>query len=361
MRVEFSLGDLAVVRDWFAARLAPASGVTISEWQRLPFGHSNDTFLVTIESDGGGGPVRQEFVIRRDIVHGIMEPYDIPREFRLCRALNGTKVRAPKVFWLEEDPAVMGAPFYVMERCTGQQPPDLWFMRGFIFEAPPAERRRLQERYLDQLIAVHTLDWRALGLDEMGDGVGMPYGPPPRDGTTDCAFRAIDEWSRKATGNMLEPEPLFVEPIHWLKRHMPKTARVTLTMGDCKLSNFMFRDGEVVGIFDWEWSRLTDPMWDLSWSGFLGNRPVFFLEGMMNPTEVAAYYTERSGIAVDWEGLAFWDAIASLKASSFYPGMARVFQQETSHDLRYGGMGYSTHLSLVNLNAACGLQPAALD
>lgn len=353
---EFSIPDVALLERWFAQRLAPRQGVTISEWERLPFGHSNDTFIVTLNwQQDGDGSTGDTYVIRRDIVHGIMEPYDIPKEFRLCRALNETNVRAPKVYWLEEDPSILGATFYVMERCTGQQPPDLWPMRGFIFEAGPAERRDLQCRYLDQLIAVHTVDWRTLGLEELGEPLGFDYGGPPRDGTTDCAYRAIDEWSQKALRNHLEPEPLFVEPVEWLRRNMPVTDRVTLTMGDCKLSNFMFRAGEVSGIFDWEWSRLSDPMWDLAWSGFFGTRVGFLLEGMMDVAEATKYYEEHSGIPVNQQNLRFWAVIAQLKACSFYPGMARVFEQETSHDLRYGGMGYLSHQSLISFNEACGL------
>lgn len=362
---EFSI-DVAKLERWFADRLAPRRDVAITEWERLPFGHSNDTFFVSLTwAKDDEGSTGNSYVVRRDIVHGIMEPYDIPKEFRLLRALNNTNVRAPKVYWLEEDPSILGATFYVMERCTGQQPPDLWTQRGFLFEASPAERRRLQCKYLDQLIAVHLVDWRALGLEEMGEPLGFDFGGPPRDGTTDCAYRAIEEWEQKALRNQLEPEPLFVEPVEWLRRNMPITERVTLTMGDCKLSNFMFRDGEVSGIFDWEWARLSDPMWDLAWSGFFGTRPGYLLEGMMDPVEASKYYEEQSGIPVNMQNVRFWAVIGQLKACSFYPGMARVFEQEKSHDLRYGGMGYLSHQSLVGLNQACGLsvteaQPTAL-
>jgi len=355
---EFSIGDVTRVEHWFAGKLAPARGVRIAGWERIPFGHSNDTFRLALEWVNGDGAHTERFVVRRDIVHGIMEPYDIPTEFRLLRALEKTAVAAPRVYWLEEDPAVMGAAFYVMEECHGQQPPDLWQMRGFLFEATPAERRDFIKRYVEQLAAIHTLDWQALGLSRLGEPLGFDFGGPPRDGTTDCAERAVIEWTAKARQNHLEPEPLFVEPIAWLRRHLPVTPRVTLTHGDCKLSNYMFRDGRIVGIFDWEWARLSDPMSDLAWSGFLGTRPGVLLDGMLTPAEFHDYYESLTGIPVQMENVRFFSIIGALKASSFYPGFGRVFQQELSHDLRYGGMGYTGHSTLVRLNHACGLYAA---
>lgn len=351
---EFTIGDVDRLQSRFRARMPGFSDLRLTKWERVASGHSNDTFRVAVEHDG----TSDTFIIRRDIVHGIMEPYDIAGEFRLLQALNRTEVRAPRVYWLEEDPSVMGAIFYVMEECAGRQPPDHYTKSGLFFDASPAERRVLHTRFLEQLAAIHTLDWRALGLSEMGSPLGFDFEGPPRDGTDDCADRAVVEWVAKAEANQIEPEPLFVEPVEWLRRHRPVTPRVTLTHGDCKLSNYMFADAGVSGIFDWEWARLSDPMWDLAWSGFVGNRPAGYLDGMLMPEEFCERYEALTGILVRPESIRYFDAIAELKKCSFFPAFGRVFQEGISHDLRYGGMAFSTHSYLVALNRACGLLPA---
>src|SRR5947199_10697185 len=91
-------------------------------------GHSNVTFML---STG---------VVLRRPPRGPLPPsaHDVLREARLLSALEGTPVRVPRVLAVCEDAAVIGAPFYVMERMegevvTGTMPPAL---------DTPAERER---------------------------------------------------------------------------------------------------------------------------------------------------------------------------------------------------------------------------
>ena len=51
---------------------------------------------------------------------GLLEPYDLPRQFDVLRALEGTAVRAPRALWLEPSGDVLGRPFFVMERVDGE-------------------------------------------------------------------------------------------------------------------------------------------------------------------------------------------------------------------------------------------------
>ena len=46
--------------------------------------------------------------------------HDVLREARLLTALEPTPVRTPRVLAVCEDPAVIGAPFYVMEHVPGE-------------------------------------------------------------------------------------------------------------------------------------------------------------------------------------------------------------------------------------------------
>src|ERR1017187_7271116 len=73
-------------------------------------GHSNVTFAL---STG---------VVLRRPPRGPLPPsaHDVLREARLLRALEPTPVRAPRLLAACEDPAAIGAPFYVMERITGE-------------------------------------------------------------------------------------------------------------------------------------------------------------------------------------------------------------------------------------------------
>ena len=65
------------------------------------------------------------------------------------------------VRWYEQDPAALGAPFYVMDRIEGRVPdesPTAVSRRGWVFEARPEERRQLWLSMLDAMARLHRLD-----------------------------------------------------------------------------------------------------------------------------------------------------------------------------------------------------------
>src|SRR6202035_5054684 len=73
-------------------------------------GHSNVTFVL---STG---------VVLRRPPRGPLPPsaHDVLREARVLRALEPTPVRVPKVLAVCDDPQLIGAPFYVMEKVVGE-------------------------------------------------------------------------------------------------------------------------------------------------------------------------------------------------------------------------------------------------
>ena len=99
--------------------------------------------------------------------------HDVLREARLLSAIEATPARTPRVLAACDDEAVIGAPFYVMERVEGDvittaMPPALDDENG---------RRAIGEQLVDALVEVHAVDWRACGLEGYGKPTGLP-GPP---------------------------------------------------------------------------------------------------------------------------------------------------------------------------------------
>ena len=81
---------------------------------QFPGGHSNLTYCLTFGST--------ELVLRRP-PFGPVAPtaHDMPRECRLLQAIHPHFPLAPQALLLVEDPKLIGAPFYVMERRRGLQ------------------------------------------------------------------------------------------------------------------------------------------------------------------------------------------------------------------------------------------------
>src|SRR6202521_1463302 len=126
--------------------------------EQFPAGHSNLTYLLRAGA--------WEAVLRRPPL-GPVPPraHDMAREFHILERLHPSFPLAPKPYVLCEDAAVIGAPFYVMERRRGlvldQDLPSDWV-------ADTALHRAISESLVRVLVELHGVDWRAAGLGEIG-------------------------------------------------------------------------------------------------------------------------------------------------------------------------------------------------
>ena len=99
---------------------------------------------------------------------GLLAPYDIDGQYRLHRAiLDHSDVPMPALYWLEHDPAVLGMPFFVMERLRGVVPVQWRGNDPAIFPSDEA-RREIGLQFVDIEARIHGVDWRAAGLDLPG-------------------------------------------------------------------------------------------------------------------------------------------------------------------------------------------------
>ena len=327
--------------------------ITLTQLVRLPQGHSNDTLLAKAVSTIGGKRAEERFVIRRDIVHGISEPYDIPKEYRLLKALAATEVAAPPVYWSEDAPSSLDVAYYVMGFCDGDLADELYGSgdySGVIGRASPAERRAIHTAYFEELAKIHRVDWRALGLGEMSQPMGFDFQGVPIDGTTDAARRALVEWEGRTRRELLRPAPLLEEPLAWLRENLPLCPRNVLLHGDCKLSNYMFKDGSVSGVLDWEWSRIGDPMNDLAWC--LPAPGADLPDGFLDFDGAVAVYERASGNQVDPARLDFYRGITGLKVCAFTAAMGRLIELGQSHDIRYGCLNSAFGYASINALSA---------
>ena len=112
----------------------------------------------------------QGYAVRVEPHDGLLAPYDIDGQFRLHRAiLDHSDVPMPGLYWLEHDPAVLGMPFFVMERLRGVVPVQWRGNDPAIFPSDEA-RREIGLQFVDIEARIHGVDWRAAGLDLPGSG-----------------------------------------------------------------------------------------------------------------------------------------------------------------------------------------------
>src|SRR5271157_1506002 len=93
--------------------------VKIDALKRMPGGASRETWSFDAVIERDGARTRRALVLRRDPAAHRIET-SRRHEFAVLRAAHEEGVAVPEVMWLCEDPAVLGAAFFIMERIDGE-------------------------------------------------------------------------------------------------------------------------------------------------------------------------------------------------------------------------------------------------
>ena len=273
-------------------------------------GHSNVTYAIHRGET--------EFVLRRPPRPPLPpSAHDVLREARLLRALEPTVARVPRVLAVGADESIIGAPFYVMERCEGH----------VITKSVPEEldtleeKRRMSEELIDSLVEVHSVDWEAAGLE----GFGKPTGYLERQ-----LRRFTGLWEHNRTRDIPQVETVG----NWLAENVPESGPATIVHGDYRLGNTMLAPSapaRLVAIFDWEMATIGDPLADLGYLctlwvsrddpslGMFELSGVTRQDGFYTRAELVTRYEERSGRSMTdirwYQTLALWKSIVFMEGN----------------------------------------------
>ncbi|MFJ2031971.1 phosphotransferase family protein [Streptosporangium sp. NPDC087985] len=204
-------------------------------------GKSNLTYLV---SDGAS-----EWILRRPpLGHVLATAHDMAREHRVITALGPTEVRVPRTYALCEDPDVIGAPFYVMEKVEGTP----YRTASELEPLGPDHTRLICERMVDTLAALHAVNPAAVGLSDFGRPEGF-------------LERQVRRWSRQLAASYSRDLAGAEELHRLLEANVPEPSDPTIVHGDFRLDNLLVDGaGEVVAVLDWEMATLGDPLTDIA-------------------------------------------------------------------------------------------------
>lgn len=227
--------------DFAASGEGEGSGVSVSQFGA---GHSNLTYLVTV-----GG---REMVLRR-APHGasVKGAHDMRREFDVLSALAPLYSKAPKALAFCDDPSVIGAPFFLMERVRGFVLRSSEAPAGVDLSAP--RMRALSEAFVDALAALHALDVSSGPLAALGKPEGY-------------AVRQVAGWTQRWLRAKTEDVPALDSAAAWLAGRVPPAWRPSLVHNDFKYDNLVLDAGDptrIVAVLDWEMATLGDPLLDL--------------------------------------------------------------------------------------------------
>ncbi|MBI5878174.1 MAG: phosphotransferase family protein [Chloroflexi bacterium] len=315
------LVDEANLQAYLDRALSPSEAPVRAE--RIDAGHSNLTFFVSRGAE--------QYVLRRPPRPPYLPTaHDVAREYRVIAGLTAAHFPVPQPILLCEDTAVIGAPFYLMQRIEGA------VVRNKLPAAlsGPAERAALADELIRALVALHTVDYTAAGLGTLGKPDGY-------------IARQVKRWVGQLDGARTRDLPDLDAVSAWLQGHIPESPAATIVHGDFRLDNAIYASRppvKLLAVLDWEMSTLGDPLADL---GYLlsfwrepGEAPTTPLPddmgdvtasgGFPGRAEVAARYEELSGRKV--ANLNFYIVLAIWKLAILLEGSYKRHQLGTTDD-----------------------------
>jgi aminoglycoside phosphotransferase (APT) family kinase protein len=296
--------------------------------EQFPSGHSNLTYLLRVGD--------RELVLRRPPfgAEKIKRGHDMSREYRILSGLSRVYLKAPKPLLFCDDVAVIGAPFYVMERVRGvilrrEPPPDL--------DLSPPRMRALSEAFIDNLVEIHGVDYQAAGLAELGHPEGY-------------VRRQIVGWTERYQRAKTDEIPDMERVARWLYENMPEESGAALIHNDYKYDNLVLdpQNLSIRAVLDWEMATVGDPLMDLGTTlGYWVDpddpeelQTIRFclttLPGNLTRTGLMERYAAKSGL--DVSNAPFYYVYALFKIAVIAQQIYYRYAQGFSEDERFAAM-----------------------
>ena len=294
---------------------------------QFPSGFSNLTYLVRCSS--------REFILRRPPVGSkVKAAHDMQREYRILRGLHPVYRAAPSPLSYCDDPDVIGAPFYIMERVQGV------ILRGRKpenFESTPELAQRCCHSFIDNFVHLHRVDYASIGLADLR-----------KEGS--FTQRQVEGWIRRYHGSKTDDIPAIEQLAAYLKDNCPEDTDAVFIHNDYKFDNIVLDPNDltrIIGVLDWEMCTIGDPLMDLGvvlsyWNEpkdiSIGIVPCFLtLEpGCMTRQEVVTAYGKQTGR--DVSKIMFYYIFGLLKLAVIAQQIYYRYKQGLTTDERFAAL-----------------------
>lgn len=303
----------SVFSSWLAQRMRDASNVVVSglAWPQGA-GMSNETILMRARWIQGGKTMEQGLVARlAPKVVQFFKDADLRRQFDLLKAVHaGGHVKVAEPLWFEDDPSLLGQPFYVMRRLEGRVPVSFpgYNVAGFLFDASPRERAILWRSAMKELCRIATTPIDAVQVLAMPDKGATGFD------------QLFNFWKESCRWAGADRAPFLMSAEAWMEKHRPQNPMSGFSWGDARIGNMMFGDDfELTGVMDWEQASLGGPMHDLGWWLYFDDMHSWRnghkrIEGLGTRKETVDLWRELTGI--EPSGLVWHEVFAGYKLAT---------------------------------------------
>jgi aminoglycoside phosphotransferase (APT) family kinase protein len=208
-------------------------------------------------------------------------------EFEVLRAAHEAGVKVPRPYGYIAD--LEGREAFVMERLEGET-----IGRRIVRKDELAgARRALPAQMAEELAKIHAI-------------------PPSRlpflgETRVEGMVEELDEVG--------EPHPAIELGLWWLRENRPPARDSVVAHGDFRIGNLVVGDHGLVGVLDWEFAHVDDPVRDLAFSLVRAWRfgvPEKRLGGIGDAEPYLALYNELTGLDVRPEELDYWELAGNV-------------------------------------------------
>lgn len=221
------------------------------EISQFPGGSSNLTYCVRIGDE--------EYVLRRPpFGNQVKSAHDMSREFNVLEKLSAVYKPAPKPLIYCADESIIGSEFYLMERRNGliirgklSEPSAV--AGGLTLENSQDLRKKVVESFIENLVELHSLDYKKIGLENLGKPEGY-------------AVRQVEGWTKRYFNAKTDEHSELEIAIKWLNENLPESHGAALIHNDYKFDNVMLKPEnltEIIAVLDWEMTTIGEPLMDL--------------------------------------------------------------------------------------------------
>jgi aminoglycoside phosphotransferase (APT) family kinase protein len=238
---------------------------------------------------------------------------ELAPEYLTIAALDGTGVPIPRALWMDDSAAAIGAPFFVTEFVPGT-----------------ADTRPLRS-------PEHRDDIRSVALQLAAAAARLHAIDPsrfahlPSTTASSTAVEQLDVWDHLFRRQRLEPHPVLVHGVRWLRERPPRARRVSLVHGDLRFGNLLYDGDRLTALLDFEMTHLGDPMEDLGWV----YRDLWSPARALPFEEFLAAYTAAGSDEVDPEHLRWYQVFAEVKHAVISLTGTRSFADGATTALRH--------------------------
>lgn len=315
------------------------AAVTVSGLRRLPGGASRETWSLDVQYEKDGQPVSLPLVLRRDPPKASIGGQRRD-EFVLLQAAAAAGVPVPRVRWLADDSATLGAPFFLMDRIDGET-----IARRLLRDEEYSRARQVMTAQLGRILAaIHRIDRHQHQL------TFLPA-PPAGEGPAQNELERYEQIYRAIAP---DPHPAFELAFRWLRQRLPHGDERVVVHGDFRIGNVIFGPEGVRSILDWELAHVGDPMEDLGWMcvrswRFGSDKPA---GGIGSREELFAAYEAGGVPPVDPQRVRFWEVLGNLKWAIMTIMQAKTYLDGHVQSVELASLGRRTaemELELLNL------------